>query len=192
MGMQYNGKDDFINNTIGYLNDMAGTPEGEKVLNTLTGSSNNYTYTSLTPSKGKAAFNDETKNFEMGNAASNDFAHETFHAYQYDYGMRGKTATREVGARLFESIMCDKINSWGFRNPVGNLNGIVGDFSNSMMNLFFDGFDASDYSKACNSFLIQALAGPDYKDLDYTVGKILEDPPIREILNINQLHKKNQ
>lgn len=191
-GMTYNGNDEFINKTVGYLNDMAGTSEGEKVLGKLIGSSNNYTYTSLIPSKGKAAFNDKTINFEMGNAASNDYAHETFHAYQYDYGMRGQTVTREVGARLFESIMCDKIESWGFDIPIFPLHGTGEDYSISMINLFLKGFDATNYSKACNSFLTQTLAGPDYIDMGYTVGQILKDPPIREILNINQFHLKKK
>ena len=185
-GMSYEGNNGFINKTIGYLNDMAETPEGEKVLEKLIGSSNNYTYTSLTPSKGKAAFNEETLNFEMGNAASNDYAHETFHAYQYDFGMKGKTSTREVGARLFESIMCDKIQRWGFLNPLTPLDGIGTDYTMSIMSLFLEGFNAEDYSKACNLFLDQSIAGPEYKSLGYSTGQILANPPIREILDINR------
>ena len=187
-GMTYNGDDAFINKTVGCLNDMGETPEGEKVLEKLIGSSNSYTYTSLTPSKAKAAFNDKTLNFEMGNAASNDYAHETFHAYQYDYGMTGKTATREVGARLFESIMCDKIQRWGFRNPITPLKGTGSDYTMSMMNLFLRGFDAANYSNACNLFFNQSMAGPEYKSLGYSTGQILANPPIREILNINHPH----
>ncbi len=191
--MQYTGEDAFINKTIGYLNDMAETPEGEKVLNKLIGSGNTYTYTSLTPSKGKATFIDNNLSFKMGNADNHDYAHETFHAYQYEHGMRGQTATREVGARLFESIMSDKIQSWGIFNPMYPLNGVGTDYVNSMSELFFYGFNASTYSKACNDFLDQSLAGPDYKNNGYTVGQILPNPPIREILDINQAcQKKNK
>ncbi len=191
-GMSYNGNDSFIGKTIGYLNDMSGTDEGRVVIDKLIESSKSYTYTSLIPSKGKAAFNDKTLNFEMGNALSNDYAHETFHAYQYDYGMRGKTATREVGARLFEAIMCDKIQQWGFLNPTTPLKGTGSTYTKSIMHLFLWGFDAENYSNACNLFLDQSMAGPEYKSLGYSTGQILADPPIRKILNINQSSLKNQ
>ncbi len=192
-GMSYNGNDSFIGKTIGYLNDMSETDEGRVVIDKLIESSKSYTYTSLIPSKGKAAFNDKTLNFEMGNAVSNDYAHETFHAYQYDYGMRGKTATREVGARLFEAIMCDKILQWGFLNPTTPLKGTGSTYTESIMHLFLWGFDAENYSNACNLFLDQSMAGPEYKSLlGYSTGQILADPPIRKILNINQSSLKNQ
>ncbi len=189
-GMLYNGDDGFIGKTIGYLNDMAETDEGRAVIDKLIEVSNSYTYTSKMPKKGKSYLEEESLELYMGMADNHDYAHETFHAYQYEYGMRGKTATREVGARLFEAIMSDIIQKWNVPNPLSPLGGIPGKYQQSMQELFLHGFNFSRYKNACKGFLNESLAGPVYKDLGYTVGKILTDPPIRKILNIYKLRQE--
>lgn len=51
---------------------------------------------------------------------------------------------------------------------------------------------ASDNEKADIqwSIVLEGARRPVYKDLGYTVGKILTDPPIRKILNIYKLRQE--
>ena len=195
-GMSYNGNDSFIGKTIGYLNDMAETPEGEVVLNELINCPQTYSYISKAPSSGKSYLDEETLDLYMGLADNHDFAHETFHAYQHKYGMRGKTATREVGAKLFEAMMCEANPQWGhlYSSYLSGCPGSDGEggYGNSMVTLFEEGFNSKDYLIACQKFLTQVPSATFYQRQKYKVGEIMQNPPIKKILSIHISKKSNR
>ena len=182
-GMSTKGLDKFSREVVEHLNDMSKTESGQEVVSKLVSSKKTYTYTNknVEESIGRAAFVDKSCSFFMGKAESRDYAHETFHAYQYEMGMRGQTATREVGARLFEAMMCNDITSWN-THPFSCFNG-GNHFSSAMMNLFLNGFNIKDYIIASLSFLNESMGGDSYKKLGYRQDIPRIFPPIRKFLN---------
>ncbi len=181
-GMSTKGLDKFTKNVVEHLNDMSETESGHEVVSKLVSSRRTYTYTNkkVKESVGRAAFDDESCKFLMGKAEARDYAHETFHAYQYELGMRGQTATREVGARLFEAMMCSQITDWN-TFPFSCFNG-GHHFSTAMMNLFLKGFNMKDYITASLSFLNESMGGASYKELGYRQDIPRVYPPIRKFL----------
>ena len=91
-GMSTKGLDKFTKNVVEHLNDMSETESGHEVVSKLVSSRRTYTYTNkkVKESVGRAAFDDESCKFLMGKAEARDYAHETFHAYQYELGCVGK------------------------------------------------------------------------------------------------------
>ena len=186
-GNEYSGGDKFIDKTYQALSDMSGTKEGLSVIESLVSSNNDYTYTNEKAIEGRSAFVDDKQKFKMGNSIKSDYAHETFHAYQYEHGMRGKTATREIGAFLFETIMNVTIPTWNSFNELSPLFGSPeSTYSESMLSLFMDGYSAQHYQNAVNDFFSGSQRGMEYKERGYTAGCIMENPPIRQFLHKRQ------
>ena len=183
-GKEYNGGDNFVDNTYQALSDMYGTKEGISVIETLIGSDKDYTYTNEKAKDGRSAFVDNSQKFKMGNSKKSDYAHETFHAYQYEHGMQGKTVTREIGALLFEAIMNVSIPSWNSYDELSPLWGIPGSsYSESMFSLFTEGYSSNHYQNAVNNFFSWTQRGVEYKEKGYSLGHIMENPPIKQFLH---------
>ena len=186
-GKLYEGNDSFANKVKCVLNDIQSINAGRVVIAELEESTKRYVYTNESPSnkKSSACFVDESRKFKMGpNSTNIDFAHETFHAYQCDLGDRGQTVNREIGARLFATLISFELygkNSWNMQNQLA---GIPGEFSDAMNNLLFSGFNENDYAIAINSFFTSALSGPVYSGIHYSIGKISNNPPIKQFIPI--------
>ena len=183
-GEFYGGADSFVMKIRDLLNDVGTTYAGASVINKLIASSQRYTYTNEAPKSNgaSACFVDASRVFKLGNnPAATDFAHETFHAYQYDLVERGKTVTREVGARLFTTMMSFQLNGKPQWNLADQTSGMEV-FSTAMTNLLFYGFDKQNYATAVTAFFESSLSGPQYYDEQYKIGNISDNPPIKRFL----------
>lgn len=183
--MDYKGNDIFARFVITLLNTMCTDSGGKTVVENLVNSKKNYTYTSTLQSNEKigGSFDDETQLLEFNSINTFSFAEETFHAYQYENGEIGKTANREVEAKLFSSLMNLNIDGWNqdqFFIPITGL--ADSKYSLSMEYLLYKGFDYHHYQTAINSFFTEALTGPDYKSLGYKIGPINSNPIIQRFL----------
>ena len=186
-GSLYEGNDEFANKIQNCLNDISSTSAGFTVVAQLDNSETRYTYKNKTVSKENAGgrFSDNTLDFKVGNANFASIAHETFHAYQYECGMRGRTDVREIGAFLFQALMikCNSNNSrWADCGLSSSAyQGEVNYFS-AMNSLLTNGFSDNDYKVAVDSFFSESKFGSKYLSAGYTHGKITNDPPIKRIL----------
>ncbi|MDO4802906.1 MAG: hypothetical protein Q4A15_12130, partial [Prevotellaceae bacterium] len=177
-------------------NDLCSDDAGQIVVNTLCSSDVKYTYLNQKPTnKGvNAAFNDKTQTFAIGNLDTHSFAHETFHAYQYDNGMTGRTAVREVEAFMFEGIMNNQVEGWDFLSNSKVWASKESDDGNTytaaMINLIENGFNASVFSSAVSTFLTGYYSGDIYQKNGYTTGIIPTTPLISTLLPTNKSTSK--
>ena len=193
---KYDGTNKFITGVCGLLNDLCSDDAGQIVVNTLCSSDVKYTYLNQKPTnKGvNAAFNDKTQTFAIGNLDTHSFAHETFHAYQYDNGMTGRTAVREVEAFMFEGIMNNQVEGWDFLSNSKVWASKESDDGNTytaaMINLIENGFNASVFSSAVSTFLTGYYSGDIYQKNGYTTGIIPTTPLISTLLPTNKSTSK--
>ncbi len=186
-GKLYEGNDDFTNKITNCLNDMSSSLEGCVVISQLEASETKYTYINKPASNSDVGgcFSDKTQELKVKDANYGSIAHETFHAYQYDCGMRGRTATREVGAFLFQACMIKanaKNKRWENCGIAVSVFQGKDNYFMAMLNLLENGFSESQYKLAVDSFLSESISGQKYKDAGYKKGSIFRDPPIKSIL----------
>ena len=186
---KYDGDDAFVNKIGDCLTNMASTTEGGVVISQLEASEDNYTYKNIASSNPNAGggFVGENREFRLKGADYGSIAHETFHAYQYDCGMRGLTDVREVGAYLFQAIMIkanETKEQWANCGMPISLFCGNSDYVVSMTNLFTNGFSEDDYKTAVNSFFTGSDYGRKYANLpSYKHATIPSEPPIKNLLS---------
>jgi RHS repeat-associated protein len=167
LGMQYEGKDDFVSTVISALNDMGGTKNGKTVLSKLSGSEKNYNFTNTYAKddqgneiKDALAFVDKTGQIHAGafmnkkvqySQKIESTAHELFHGYQNEFGETGATINREIGAYLFGRSITANLGygTLGF----GNSTSFGTMYENAMTNLMYSlTFSQQNYNAALNNF----------------------------------------
>ena len=163
------------------LNEMATVDGGKEVLNDLISSKNKYTYTAEKPVNGDvASFEQKSLKFKLGNLDTDEIAHETFHAYQYEHGQKGKTAVREVEARLYAAKMNQEIDGWNYYAYAKIFGSNKNTYSDAMANLL-NGYSQKDFSTAVKQFL-NGGEGSYYKKCGYYEGTIGDNPLIKKFL----------
>jgi hypothetical protein len=177
-GMQYKGNDKFISSVVKYLNEMNSVKQGNQVLKSLIGSSNNFDFKNIIPidkSNGKP-MNDALLFNDLPNAYKNGggeiqagalmggslkdvqkvdvLSHELFHGYQRENNRDMRTINAEVEAYLFGrgvsmNTQYGLTGSLGFGIP-GTPAGNI--YDQSMYNLLLGGFTTYDYNNALSYF----------------------------------------
>ena len=167
-GMEYDGDDEFISNTISVLNNINSVEHGANVLGSLISSENMFSFENIASKGGdrslqfvpdeagggtiraKSLLNGEFGEFGRVESA----AHELFHGYQHENGgIQGING--EVGAYLFGRGVAGSFNNGMTPGFQGNLDNPVAGraYSDAINNLLFgDSFSNSNYSTAINTF----------------------------------------
>lgn len=174
---------------VNNLNLMCKNYDGYSVINSLLESDTQYGYMRADTHNdgGEGFYNSKNNTIYLNDPGDTmAFAEETFHGFQYCMGQGGLTAVNEVEAKLFSSKMNFEIDSWQQNGRFNNnLCGIEGTcYSDSMTNLFYVGFNPTDYRNAVNSFFVGKLSGNVYKNLGYTLGTIISKPLIEGFLPV--------
>jgi hypothetical protein len=136
-GTDYNGNDQFVCTTFDYLNQLFNNDYGGQVVDELSCSTNNYTYTNTYAKDGKGNEMKDALSFAgdangggeihagylMDANGSNDskmrsIAHETFHGYQSEFGERGRESYIEVEALLFQTAVMKGGTSYFGKNEI--------------------------------------------------------------------------
>mgnify|MGYP001472036758 CR=1 FL=1 len=120
VGGEYKGDNEFVQNTVSLLNEIGSIEIGAEVLGELVSSENKFNFLNQSPSTpsekghlGGFSFSpneDGGGNILAGDISKighgstvNSLAHEGFHAYQSEFGIRKASVNAEVGAYLFGS-----------------------------------------------------------------------------------------
>jgi RHS repeat-associated protein len=196
-GSKYEGDNKFIGAVGTTLNEMNGTENGQKVLASLSGSENNFTFTNTPSSAGNRSlsFMPGEKGGGTINAAAlinsdlqsgqklDGTAHELFHGYQYENGQGGVAlngVNNEVGAYLFgKSIALSAgypISSFGTDTPAGQA------YDMAMNNILWsDKLNARDYQDAINNFKQGSIANSEGNGIynKFGVNNNLSNPVIK-------------
>ncbi len=164
-GMEYKGDNEFVTNTVNYLNAMNEVDAGSQVLSTLTGSKNSFDFTNTPSSGGNMTLQLDYKTdakYKNGGAQIHaaalmnpkvddvqrveGTAHELFHGYQREMGSNPATVNGEVGAYLYGRGVASNskyasplISGFGTQSPSGQA------YNMSMINMLY-GWD-NDYNK---------------------------------------------
>ena len=187
-GDLYEGVDEFARRIASCLDDISSSAEGFMVIAKLEGSQTKYTYKNESPSNPNAngGFSDISQDLKVKGLDFGSISHESFHAYQYDYGMKGASDVREVGAYLFQAIMIDANRSkeqWSDCGMAISLFCGDGQYTNAMYDLFTNGFSLENYTIAVNNFFNESYYGRKYSKLpNYKHAEIPDAPPIKDIL----------
>jgi RHS repeat-associated protein len=173
-GNEYTGDSKFAAKILTYLNKMNGTTIGNKVLSSMTASSDKFVFKDKVSATGAASFTangnghggtisagglmkankDEANNF-------GSVAHELFHGYQAMNGNTGSSVNQEVEAYVYSEairkdagygLSTDVIGSYGKDTPQG------GSFNNSFNKLLSGStFSNSDFNNAVQNFQQNSL-----------------------------------
>jgi len=182
--LTYSGQNEFVKTIFGYFDNLSKDERGTVVVNRLVKSKNNYSFRLGSPVKNTAGeFDEKTLTTTLSDTNTLTFAEELFHTFQHDNGETGKTAVREVEAKLFSAVMNYDICGW---NIIGASNKIagIGIYAESMEDLLYNGYSQKSYSTAVQNFLTESLGGPTYKNFGYSTGVLSQHPLIKNFIPI--------
>ena len=178
-----------VKTLVSNLNEMHSNQDGATVLDAIIGSKTKYgiRQTNTHAEEGEGYFDPSTNTMSIYDANNTlTFAEETFHLYQYVNNQGGKTSVNEVDAKLFSAKMNFEIDEWFMANNGSYAKKIAGmgdtSYPDNMSQLLFDGYEEGLYKSAVDNFLDGSLGGSIYKMNDYTRGKIMPNPLIKEFL----------
>ena len=163
VGMEYNGNDQFMQQTIAYLNAISEVDAGKYVINELGSSQKIFNFKNEPSVAGDNSFQFIPKNNTIKAAAvlnrdmsnfqkSEGISHELFHAYQLLNGRNPATINAEVEAYLFGNGVAANSRFGSYINNYPE--GIVGTdkgFLYSQTMLLLSIGDFSDFNKTFNS-----------------------------------------
>ena len=168
VGMEYQGNDDFVKETVEYLNAMSEVKAGYEVLSYVSDSEKRFNFVNAPSKAGSNSFQFvKYKSGNGGNIRASAFlvsnmseankvegvSHELFHAYQFINGRNFASANAEVEAYLFGNGVAanSKFGSEYYPYVSGNLSQYGRKYEESMLLLIAD---PQDFSKFFHTFSI--------------------------------------
>lgn len=192
-GMEYDGKNTFVSNTVSYLNAMNEVEAGAEVLSTLIGSENTFDFTN-TPSAGgdktlqldyksnekykdggaqihaAALMNPDVDDVQRVEGA----AHELFHGYQREMGENPATINGEVGAYLYgRGVASSSKYGSPLMSGFGNQSASGQTYNMAMINMLY-GWD-NNYTQNYQTATTNFKAGASANVINPNTGKPLYD-----------------